>query len=178
MYYPKFKYLLLYRIGLIRARLAGAHLARGDVLVFLDAHCECIVQWLEPLLERIEQSPTSVLVPIIDTIDSKDFEYATSGDKSFQVGGFQWNGHFTWIDIPNRERERQRRDCASSNLDICPTFSPTMAGGLFAISKDYFWEIGSYDEQVVLFLCLVFKCITINKFNFKFFRWMVGAEKI
>lgn len=33
------------RSGLIRARMIGAHVSIGDVLLFLDAHCEATVDW-------------------------------------------------------------------------------------------------------------------------------------
>lgn len=106
-----------------------------------------MVHWLEPLLQRIQEKPTSVLVPIIDVIEAKNFFYSTNGYESFQIGGFTWDGHFDWHDIPERERARQRREC-KDNIEICPTHTPTMAGGLFAISRTYFWDIGSYDEQM------------------------------
>lgn len=76
---------LYFRLGLIRARLAGARLAKGDVLVFLDAHCECVVDWLQPLVQRIKEKRTSVLTPIIDVIEAKNFYYSTNGYDTFQV---------------------------------------------------------------------------------------------
>lgn len=68
-----------HRSGLIKARLAGAKVAQGDVLVFLDAHCECAHGWLQPLLARVQESREAVVVPLIDVISSKTFEYQTDG---------------------------------------------------------------------------------------------------
>ena len=44
------------RSGLIRARLIGAKDVKGQVITFLDAHCECTEGWLEPLLDRVAQN--------------------------------------------------------------------------------------------------------------------------
>lgn len=131
------------RNGLIKARLVGAELASGDVLLFLDSHCECGYDWVQPLLHRIKEEPKAFVVPIIDVIDDKTMEYYHGNGVYFQIGGFTWSGHFNWIDIP--EHENERRGGASS---IAPTRTPTMAGGLFAVDRKYFWEIGSYDEEM------------------------------
>ena len=88
------------RNGLIKARLVGAELATGDVLMFLDSHCECGYDWVQPLLHRIKEEPKAFVVPIIDVIDDKTMEYYHGNGVYFQIGGFTWSGHFNWIDIP------------------------------------------------------------------------------
>ncbi|XP_069476712.1 polypeptide N-acetylgalactosaminyltransferase 4 [Ambystoma mexicanum] len=125
------------REGLVRARLIGATFATGDVLTFLDCHCECISGWLEPLLERIGENETAIVCPVIDTIDWNSFEfYMQTGEP--MIGGFDWRLTFQWHGVPENERQRRK-----SRID--PIRSPTMAGGLFAVSKSYFEYLGTYD---------------------------------
>lgn len=125
------------REGLIRARLLGANAAKGQVLTFLDAHCEANVNWLEPLLDRIRQDRTIVPVPVIDIISSTDFLY--SGTPPEVIGGFSWDMQFNWHSLPLSARDK-RKDSSE------PIRTPTMAGGLFSIDRKYFFESGSYDE--------------------------------
>ncbi|KAJ1203189.1 hypothetical protein NDU88_006982, partial [Pleurodeles waltl] len=125
------------REGLVRARLLGATKATGDVLTFLDCHCECHEGWLEPLLERIREEESAVVCPVIDVIDWNTFEYLGNAGEP-QIGGFDWRLVFTWHVVPEREQKRRR-----SEIDVIR--SPTMAGGLFAVSKRYFDYLGSYD---------------------------------
>jgi polypeptide N-acetylgalactosaminyltransferase len=79
-----------------------------------------------------------VVTPVIDVLDDETLRYQYSGAKSTSVGGFDWNLQFNWHAIPERERKRRKSD-------VDPVRSPTMAGGLFSISRDYFEHLGAYD---------------------------------
>ncbi|OZC07013.1 glycosyltransferase, group 2 family protein [Onchocerca flexuosa] len=126
------------RSGLIRARLHGAKIAKGKVLLFLDAHVEVTEGWLEPLLDRVFTDRKRVVAPIIDVISDENFEYITASDATW--GGFNWHLNFRWYPVPMREMERRNHDRS------IPLQTPTIAGGLFAIDRQFFYDIGSYDE--------------------------------
>ncbi|XP_031507127.1 polypeptide N-acetylgalactosaminyltransferase 13 isoform X3 [Papio anubis] len=125
------------RSGLIRARLRGAAASKGQVITFLDAHCECTLGWLEPLLARIKEDRKTVVCPIIDVISDDTFEYMAGSDMTY--GGFNWKLNFRWYPVPQREMDRRKGD------RTLPVRTPTMAGGLFSIDRNYFEEIGTYD---------------------------------
>ena len=128
------------RVGLIQARLLGARQASGDVLTFLDAHCECTKGWLEPLLNRIKENPRAVVCPVIDIINDDTFQYT----KSFSLhwGAFNWELHFRWFVMGISQMDRFRQNSTH------PYGTPVMAGGLFSINREYFWDSGSYDEKM------------------------------
>lgn len=136
------------RVGLIRARIEGAKVATGEVLVFLDAHCEATFMWLEPLLARIKEKPNAVVCPAISNIDRftltflrSDVTHTEDGYLKMRVGSFSWDGFFMF-EQPKRSVVVNRRRQSD------PLESVTMAGGLFAMRRDYFFALGAYDEAM------------------------------
>ncbi|KAG4069982.1 hypothetical protein HA402_013642 [Bradysia odoriphaga] len=130
------------RLGLIKARLSGAEIARGEVITFLDAHIECTEGWLEPLLARITENRRIVAIPVIDIIKDNSLEYVKANSELW--GGFDWKLGYKWVQIPPRERNRIQ------NSTTAPLYTPTMAGGLFSIDREFFYELGSYDEGMII----------------------------
>lgn len=124
------------REGLIRGRMIGASHATGDILVFLDSHCEVNELWLQPLLAPIMQDRKTVVCPVIDIINADTLIYSAS---PIVRGGFNWGLHFKWDPVPASMLNGPEGQTAAIK-------SPTMAGGLFAMNRDYFNELGQYDS--------------------------------
>lgn len=129
------------RSGLVGARLMGAENATGDVLVFLDAHCEVTIGWLEPLLERAG-SDDVFICPHIDLLSDDTLAYTKSVDAHW--GAFSWRLHFRWL-IPSKEIMIKRSENPSK-----PYPTPAMAGGLFAVRRSLFWRLGGYDKGMII----------------------------
>ncbi|XP_046308953.1 polypeptide N-acetylgalactosaminyltransferase 15 isoform X1 [Marmota monax] len=129
------------RLGAIRARMLGATRATGDVLVFMDAHCECHPGWLEPLLSRIADDRSRVVSPVIDVIDWKTFQYYPS--KELQRGVLDWKLDFHWEPLPENERKALR-------FPISPIRSPVVSGEVVAMDRHYFQNTGAYDPLMSL----------------------------
>lgn len=74
----------------------------GDVLVFLDSHCEVNKVWLEPLLYAITKDHKMVVCPLIDVIDYMTLEYQPS---PVVRGAFNWYLQFKWDNVFSYEMD-------------------------------------------------------------------------
>lgn len=148
------------RSGLIWARLAGARAASSDVLLFLDSHTEPNINFLPPLLQPIARNYRVCVCPFIDIIEFKTFEYVTQDEGS--RGIFDWNFNYRKLDLkpdhqksptdlfqsPGKQKLKHLQGSIKKFLTFC-FISSVMAGGLFAISAKFFWELGGYDWGLV-----------------------------
>ncbi|XP_061105602.1 polypeptide N-acetylgalactosaminyltransferase 16 [Conger conger] len=147
------------REGLIRSRVRGAGVASASILTFLDSHCEVNTDWLQPMLQRVKEDHTRVVSPIIDVISLDNFAYlAASADLR---GGFDWNLHFKWEQIPI-EQKMARTDPTQ------PIRTPVIAGGIFVMDKSWFNHLGQYDTHMDIW--------GGENFELSFRVWMCGGS--
>ncbi|XP_021047025.1 inactive polypeptide N-acetylgalactosaminyltransferase-like protein 5 [Mus pahari] len=126
------------REGHIRSKMIGASRASGDILMFLDSHCEVNRVWLEPLLHAIAKDHKMVVCPIIDVINELTLDYMAA---PIVRGAFDWNLNFRWDNVFSYELDGPEGPST-------PIRSPVMAGGIFAIHRHYFNELGQYDKDM------------------------------
>ena len=125
------------RSGLMVARVEGAKVATGKVLTFLDSHISPQEGWLQVMMKRISEDSHHVVMPIIDGL-SQTFDYSAGG---IELVGFN-------TQIVDHGMGLQKKDQFPGRTAVDPQPSPAMAGGLFSIHKDFFFEIGAFDEHM------------------------------
>ncbi|KAG9347030.1 hypothetical protein JZ751_005957 [Albula glossodonta] len=99
------------REGLIQARSIGARKATlGQVLIYLDAHCEVGINWYAPLVAPISKDRTISTVPLIDYIDGNDYTIETQqgGDEDGLARG-AWDWSLLWKRVPLNSKEKSQR---------------------------------------------------------------------
>jgi len=129
------------REGLIRSRLNAAYVVSEEskMLVFLDSHIEVNQNWLEPLIWRAvthSKAPNAIITPLIDILNKHQGKYKAGGWPVIGVIK-DWSFQFTW-------KVALKKWSKPSD----PFETPIMAGGLFIIFKDWFFNSGSYDEEM------------------------------
>ncbi|TKR72573.1 hypothetical protein L596_019998 [Steinernema carpocapsae] len=146
------------REGLIRGRQIGAQHATSDIIVFLDAHSEANYNWLPPLLEPIAMDYRTVVCPFVDVIDCETFEYRAQDEGA--RGSFDWEFNYKRLPLTDEDRKNPTK----------PFKSPVMAGGYFAISRKWFWELGGYDEGLDIW--------GGEQYELSFKLWQCGGQMV
>lgn len=82
--------------------MAGARIAMGEILVFLDSHIECNVNWLPPLIEPIVLNYTNVVCPFIDVISEDSFAYSAQDNGA--RGAFDWELFYKRLPLINEDK--------------------------------------------------------------------------
>ncbi|NLI14286.1 glycosyltransferase [Pelotomaculum propionicicum] len=114
-------------LGVAQARNLGAAAARGEYLIFCDAHITVPAGWLDNLLEPLKQGLFDAVAPAIGALENPAaVGYGQTWDEQLQVA---------WLPPP---RQMQ------------PGAAPLLPGGCVAVRAGAFWEAGGFDHGFIV----------------------------
>ncbi|XP_070760437.1 polypeptide N-acetylgalactosaminyltransferase 9 [Enoplosus armatus] len=128
------------REGLIRARIHGWNAATAPVVGFFDAHVEFNAGWAEPILTRMKEDHTRIILPAIDNIKYNTFEVQQYANAAH---GYNWGLWCMYI-IPPQE-------WLDKGDETAPIRTPAMIGCSFVVDREYFGEIGLLDPGMEVY---------------------------
>ncbi|XP_016367400.1 polypeptide N-acetylgalactosaminyltransferase 9 [Sinocyclocheilus rhinocerous] len=128
------------REGLIRARIHGWNAATAPVVGFFDAHVEFNTGWAEPILTRVKEDHTRIILPAIDNIKYNTFEVQQYANAAH---GYNWGLWCMYIIPP--------QDWLDRGDETAPIRTPAMIGCSFVVDREYFGEIGLLDPGMEVY---------------------------
>ncbi|XP_029572553.1 polypeptide N-acetylgalactosaminyltransferase 9 [Salmo trutta] len=128
------------REGLIRARIHGWNAATAPVVGFFDAHVEFNTAWAEPILTRVKEDHTRIILPAIDNIKFNTFEVQQYANAAH---GYNWGLWCMYI-IPPQE-------WLDKGDETAPIRTPAMIGCSFVVDREYFGQIGLLDPGMEVY---------------------------
>ena len=109
--------------GVARARNFGATEARGDIIVYADAHIRLEPLWWQPMVEVLENPSVGGVAPAI---------------TGYQPGRIGYGLQFTGPNLEVRWRRRKPRT---------PVAAPIIPGCCFATRRDVIEATGGWDDR-------------------------------
>lgn len=134
--------------GIVGARNRGAEEAKHDIILFLDSHAEVTPGWLEPLIVRIHEDRRRVVIPDLRPIDLNRLTIPGGSSWPPYKGSFNWKLSFI---IVGADPDHDLAPGFEHNQRVAPVRSPIMPGGLFAMDKKFFFELGEYDPEILYY---------------------------
>ncbi|XP_054888424.1 polypeptide N-acetylgalactosaminyltransferase 18-like isoform X2 [Poeciliopsis prolifica] len=125
--------------GLIRSRVSGWRAATAPVVALFDAHVEFNTGWAEPILQRIKEDRTRVVLPSFDNIKYDTFEIE---EYPLSAQGFDWELWCRYLNPP--------KSWWMLRNHTAPIRSPALIG-CFVVDRKYFEEIGLLDEGMEIY---------------------------
>ena len=120
-------------VGQAASRVAGARLAKSPVVVFADWRVVGTVGWLRPLLGALAVEPNSIVLPHLE--DASD-------PAKFLTTPERFMPEYVW---PLSVRMLENASAVTSRGLYR---SPALRGDLFAVRRDYWDQLGAYDEAL------------------------------
>jgi GT2 family glycosyltransferase len=143
------------RLGSARARNFGAEHARGEVLLFSDAHVAASPDWSPPMLSALRRPEVGAVMPAMRVMRYPDDYISTKSSKEARGYGLRWRDAALSVDWLG---------CKSPE----PYAVPLLGAAFMAMRRNVFAATGGFDANIVTW--------GTEDAEFSFRLWTLGFE--
>lgn len=143
------------RLGSARARNFGAAHARGEILVFSDAHVAASSDWAPPMLAALRRPEVGAVIPAIRVMRYPDDYVSTQPSKEARGYGLRWRDSalsVAWLGCKGPK----------------PYAVPLLSAAFIAMRRNVFAATGGFDANIVAW--------GTEDAEFSFRLWTLGFE--